>query len=122
MQTLLELNASHVMQSLPDVIMHAGGVIRDAPLAKQTAAALREVMAPKQHASARLASTAWALPLSADVGFSSLSALLGTAGQANYAAANLMLNAHAEERQSQGSAFHQSFIYVRQVGCFFNML
>lgn len=41
-------------------------------------------------------------PVAADIGFSSLSALLGTAGQANYAAANMMLNAHAEDRQSQG--------------------
>ena len=82
--------------------MHAGGIIRDAPLSKQTVASLREVMAPKWHAAASLASLSWAHPVSADVSFSSLSALLGTAGQANYAAANLMLNSRAEERQSCG--------------------
>ena len=92
------------MQVMPEVVLHAGGVIRDAPLSKQTASTLREVMAPKQHASARLAHASCALPISSDIGFSSLSALLGTAGQANYAAANLMLNAQAEERQSQGKS------------------
>ena len=88
---------------MPDVILHAGGVIRDAPLSKQSASALKEVLAPKERASARLAKASWALPIASDIGFSSLSGLLGTAGQANYAAANLLLNAHAEERQSQGS-------------------
>ena len=99
------------MQVLPSVVLHAGGVIRDAPISKQTASGLREVMAPKQHASVRLAKASWALPVSSDIGFSSLSALLGTAGQANYAAANLLLNQHAEERQSQGS------LYLSAISC-----
>lgn len=90
------------MQVCPDIIMHAGGVIRDAPLSKQTAARLREVVASKWHAACRLATLSWAKPVAADVNYSSLSALLGTGGQANYAAANLLLNAHTEERRSQG--------------------
>ena len=96
---------------MPEIVLHAGGVIRDAPISRQTASGLREVIAPKHQASARLAAASWALPVSSDIGFSSLSALLGTAGQANYAAANLLLNAQAEERQSQGDL---SFWHTRE--------
>ena len=89
-------------QVKPDVVVHAGGVIRDALLAQQTLAAFREVVAPKHYAALRLADLLWAQPAAAEISFSSLSALLGTAGQANYAAANQLLNVQAELRQSQG--------------------
>ena len=69
---------------------------------------LRQVMAPKADSAQRLGSMSWGYPVSANLGFSSLSALLGTAGQANYVAANLMLNALALEQQSQGKSLSKS--------------
>ena len=84
-------------------ILHAGGIIRDAPLQKQGLKQLREVLAPKLNAFDNLEMRTWAEPLSCDIAFSSLSCLLGTAGQANYAAANLALNAAAASRQTKGT-------------------
>lgn len=80
----------------------AGGVIRDAPFMRQTAKQLREVMAPKAETATNLAAAVWAEPLTTEFAFSSLSSLLGTPGQANYAAANMALNALATQRQAAG--------------------
>ena len=84
------------------MVLHAGGVIRDAPLAKQTMGKLRETLAPKWQAACRLSNLHWGHPVKAESSFSSLSALLGTAGQANYAAANMALNALSQQSQSRG--------------------
>ena len=43
-----------VRQARPAMVFHAGGVIWDAPLAKQTMAGLRETLAPKWDAARRL--------------------------------------------------------------------
>ena len=83
-------------------ILQAGGVVQDAALSKQTAASLRAVLAPKAGAARHLAAAQWALPVANSVAFSSMSALLGTPGQANYAAANAVLDAGAEHAQAQG--------------------
>lgn len=84
------------------VFVHAGGVLRDAMLAQQTAGRLRAALAPKlsgwQLAGAALA----AQPLHQCLLFSSAAALLGNAGQANYGAANAALDAAAAWRQLQG--------------------
>ena len=85
--------------------MHAGGVSRDAALAKQNACQLREVLAPKVDGAKNLAALLWGQSVEAEIVFSSLSALLGTAGQANYAAANMALNSLAEQRQAAGNSF-----------------
>ena len=80
----------HSDRSLHEVVV----VTQDAPLAKQSSASLRATLAAKASGSVNLASATLATPLSSVVHFSSLSALLGTAGQANYAAANEVLNSH----------------------------
>ena len=69
----------------------------------QSAASLRAVMAPKLLAAQRLAAASAAEPVGCWALFSSLSALLGTPGQANYAAANAQLNvlAHAQEQAGE---------------------
>ena len=86
-------------------VWHAAGVLADAPLRAQSAASLARVFAPKAHG-AWLASraTAGATPLGACVLFSSVAALLGGAGQANYAAANGCLDALAAARRARGAA------------------
>ncbi len=82
-------------------VVHAAGSWHDVPLAQLDAAALASVLAPK------VAGT-WALErlLGADLDFflscSSLSSVLPAHGQANYAAANAYLDAHAHWRRAQG--------------------
>jgi len=82
-------------------VVHAAGSWHDVPLAQLEAGALASVLAPK------VAGT-WALErlLGADLDFfvscSSLSSVLPAHGQANYAAANAFLDAHAHWRRAQG--------------------
>ena len=83
-------------------VLHAGGVVQDAALSKQTAASLRAVMAPKASAALHLAQSIWGQPIARSVAFSSMSGLLGTPGQANYAAANSMLDALAARSMAAG--------------------
>ncbi len=78
-------------------LLHAGAVLQDALLRGQTAASLRAVHAPKVTGALRLAGAAAAMPLQGAVQFSSLSALLGTPGQSNYAATNAALDGLAQE-------------------------
>lgn len=68
----------------------------DALLSKQTALALRAVHAPKAGGCAMLRQCLRGCPLASAVLFSSLAALLGSAGQANYASANAALDGEAE--------------------------
>jgi polyene macrolide polyketide synthase len=84
-------------------VIHAAGTTSDAPVTSQTPATLRATWAPK-------AATAWnlhRLTAARDLPggfilFSSIAATLGTAGQANYAAANAYLDALATHRAARG--------------------
>ena len=76
-------------------VVHASGVLADASLRKQDAAGVRGVMAPKGRAAEALTPKLVAHPMALHVMFSSLAALLPSAGQANYAAANAELDAAA---------------------------
>lgn len=60
------------------------GVLRDSMLPGQHAAGVREVFGAKISAAARLKDAARAQPLDGSVMFSSIAALMGSAGQTNY--------------------------------------
>lgn len=97
--------AAMVAGGLPlAAVLHAGGVLRDATLPNQILSGLRAVLAPKAAGAARLAGSAAAVlqPLHAIKLFSSVAAALGSGGQANYGAANALLDAAAQRQQQAG--------------------
>ncbi len=83
-------------------ILHLAGVIEDAILTRQTDESLRRVLEPKVRGALHLHRLSAGLPLEFFVLFSSMTSVLGTAGQANYAAGNAYLDALANYRQSIG--------------------
>ena len=85
-------------------VWHVAGVLSDALLAQQTAATLTRVYGPKAHSAWALQRGTAALPLEACALFSSVAALLGGTGQANYAAANSCLDALAGARRGAALA------------------
>ena len=76
-------------------VMHAGGVLADATVSKQSLAGLREVMAPKLLPLLRWQQLLGCQPVAQQVLFSSVASLLGSPGQSNYAAANAGLDGAA---------------------------
>jgi KR domain len=80
-------------------VLHSAGVLSDALIDRQTLQGIMAVMAPKIGALSCLRSFIRATPLSALSLFSSVSAVVGNAGQSNYAAANAGLDANAYSMQ-----------------------
>ena len=85
-------------------IMHASGVLADATFANQSLASLRQAFAPKADSAAKLHSSTQQTPLAFQIMFSSVTALLGGMGQANYAAANAALDSLAATWRNEGRA------------------
>ena len=85
-------------------VWHAAGVLADGLLRSQTAQAFRRVYAPKAVGGWGLQRASAASPLDACVLFSSVAALLGRRGQANYSAANCCLDATSALRRAGGLA------------------
>ena len=83
-------------------VFHAAGVIEDAALAQQTISGLHQVMAPKVRGTWHLHQATSGAKLDHFVLFSSAASMLGSAGQANYAAANAFMDALATMRRSMG--------------------
>jgi acyl carrier protein len=83
-------------------VFHAAGVLDDAVLAGQRPDRLDRVLRPKLQGALLLDRLTRRLPIEHFVLFSSSAALLGSASQANHAAANAALDALAERRRAEG--------------------
>lgn len=80
-------------------VVHAAGVIDDAPIPAKTPIQIEEVLAPKAHGAQVLDSLFPDGALDWMVLFSSTSTITAPAGQVDYVAANEYLNAFAKSRQ-----------------------
>ncbi|MEZ4453137.1 MAG: SDR family NAD(P)-dependent oxidoreductase [Nannocystaceae bacterium] len=83
-------------------VVHAAGVVADAPLSGLDADAFARVLGPKAAAAWELSQETGDDPPHLFALFASASGVLGGAGQANYAAANAMLDALARGLRSAG--------------------
>ena len=84
------------------IVVHAAGVLADAILLRTGPEALDAAFAPKIAGAWNLHEATRGMPLSAFVLLSSAAALLGSPGQAAYAAANSFLDALARHRRAEG--------------------
>ena len=82
-----------------DGVIHAAGILADAPLAAKTPERLAQVLAPKVAGTINLDRAIGDGALEFFVLFSSISAVLGSAGQTDYAAANGFMDGFAAARE-----------------------
>ncbi|MCK2237258.1 MULTISPECIES: type I polyketide synthase [unclassified Crossiella] len=83
-------------------VVHAAAVLDDRVLGRLDADNVRRVWRPKAYGAWRLHEATAGLPLDWWLGFSSAAALLGSPGQAAYAAANAYLDAITARRRGEG--------------------
>ena len=94
--------SSAAKQPALGMLLHAAGTLQDGMLASQNLPGLRAVLAAKLGAMRGVSSRLPIFPVERLVLFSSVASLLGTTGQANYAAANAGLDAWAADAGSSG--------------------
>ncbi|MFP5205273.1 MAG: type I polyketide synthase [Acidobacteriota bacterium] len=82
-----------------DGVLHAAGVLDDAPLLLKSAESAARVLAPKVQGTLVLEQALQGIPLRSLVLFSSISSIDPPAGQVDYAAANAFLDAFALSRK-----------------------
>ena len=85
-------------------LLHAGGLLRDAPVGLQTAGGFRAVLGPKVAGLQNFLRSTSNANLQAVKMFSSIAALLGSPGQLNYSAANGHLDFMAHQLRGAGAA------------------
>ncbi|WP_174185440.1 type I polyketide synthase [Nocardia barduliensis] len=83
-------------------VVHCAGVLDDGVVTEQTWSRFETVLRPKYHAARHLDELTRDQPLELFVTYSSVAGVLGTPGQANYAAANAALDALAWRRRAEG--------------------
>jgi acyl transferase domain-containing protein/acyl-CoA synthetase (AMP-forming)/AMP-acid ligase II/acyl carrier protein len=103
-QNDVERLLSEIRNTMPPLggVIHAAGVLDDHLLLNLDAESFRRVLAPKVLGAWNLHSLTAELPLDFFVVFSSVASVLGSPGQANYAAANAFLDGLAHDRRSLG--------------------
>ncbi len=98
---------AELIHSLPagrplTAVFHVAGVLDDGVVESLTAEQIERVTRPKVDAVLHLDELTEGMELKAFVTFSSVAAVLGSAGQANYGAANAFMDAIALRRQARG--------------------